>query len=300
MSATRTPAPGRPRTTNNSRNTPRQRTSGPARTAPARPVRKRRSHFPTVASRLTVLLVVLLALAGGMYALLRLMDGGGEEAAALAAPQPTAVPTGEPAPSPEPTPDLPAVDVNSWELRLVRFEYPLGEDFVPPQLMDVGDGQQMDSRVAPAAVQMMRDAEAAGNSVWVCSGYRDYATQYLIYWNHIAEYTQEGMTEEEAHAKTRLAVNYPGSSEHQSGLSVDILEYSGQDMEPYICTEDLMVWLDEHCAEYGFIIRYPEGKTDITGVEYEPWHLRYVGREAASYIMEHDLCLEEFLDLYRF
>ncbi len=283
----------------------------PARTPPAEksapaegrtPVKRRRKrHFPTVFSRLMVLFVVLAAMAGTMYALLRLMNGGAEAAQTAPTPKPTVQPvaTEVPAPTPEPTPsDLPDVDLNSWELRLVRYEYPLGEDFAPPELVDVGDGQQMDSRVAPAAVQLIEDAKAAGNTVWVCSGYRDYDTQHIIYWNHIYEYTQEGMTEEEAHAKTRLAVNYPGSSEHQYGLSVDILEYNGQIMEPYICDEPLMVWLKEHCAEYGFVIRYPDNKTDITGVEYEPWHLRYVGTEAAAYMMEHDLCLEEFRQLY--
>ena len=273
----------------------------PKKTASQAKRRRRRRRYHTAASRLAVLLLVLAVAAGAMYALLRLV-GGDSADAAQPSPRPTihVAPTAPPAATPEPTPALPNVDVNSWQLRLVRYEYPLGEDFVPPSLMDVGDGQQMDSRVAPTLLRLIEDAKAAGNSVWVCSGYRDYATQYIIYFdNHVNVYMAQGMTEEEANAKARLAVNYPGTSEHQYGLSVDLLEYNGQSMEPYICTEDLMVWLDEHCAEYGFVIRYPDGKTDITGVEYEPWHLRYVGPEAAAYMMEHDLCLEEFLELYQ-
>ena len=69
-------------------------------------------------------------------------------------------------------------------------------------------------------------------------------------------------------------------------------------MEAYIGGSGLMLWLEENCADYGFVIRYPDGKTDITGISYEPWHLRYVGGEVAQYMMENDLCLEEFLALY--
>ena len=248
-----------------------------------------------------MLFVVMAAVAGMLYMLLRLMDDGAEAAqtsapVATVRPSPTAAPTA----SPEPTPALPAVDVGGWELRLVRYEYPVGEDYIPPELTDIGDGQQMDSRVADRMLQLLDDARAAGFPVWVCSGYRSYATQYIIYQRHIDQYTAEGMTMEEADAKTRLAVNYPGSSEHQYGLSADIMESSSQPMEPYIGGSGLMLWLEQHCAEYGFIVRYPDGKTPITGVEYEPWHLRYVGDEAAAYIMEHGLCLEEFLDLYQF
>ena len=101
--------------------------------------------------------------------------------------------------------------------------------------------------------------------------------------------------DEQAEAATLASVNRPGGSEHQLGLAVDLLEYGDQEMEPWIGGSGLMLWLEEHCAEYGFIIRYPADKTAVTGVEYEPWHLRYVG-SCASYIMENGLCLEEFLN----
>ena len=263
--------------------------------------KKRRRHYPTAASRLVILAVVLVGVGAMLATLLKTVSSGQEELrSARTTPRPavTATPEPSPEPSPKPTPGLPEVDLDGWQLRLVRRGSPLEEDFAPPELTDVGDGQTMDSRVAPALKSLIEDAKQAGNSVYVCSGFRDYDTQSVIYWRHIDQYTAEGMTEEEADAKTRLAVNYPGESEHQSGLAVDILEYNGQPMEPYICSEKLMVWLQANCAEYGFVIRYPDGKTDVTGVEYEPWHLRYVGRDAAEYIMEHGLCLEEFLELY--
>ncbi len=263
-----------------------------------RPARRRRR--PTILSRLLGLTLALAVVTGVLYALLHLV-GWGRETTAQATPRPTvqAAATAVPTATPEPTPGLPAADLDSWMLRLIDYDHPLGEDFVPEELADVGDGQQLDSRVAPMLLKLMEDAHAAGYTTYVCSGYRDYDTQYSIYQRHIDQYTAEGMTEAEAHAKTRLAVNYPGSSEHQSGLCVDLLEYNGQDMEPYIGGSGLMLWLEQHCAQYGFVVRYPDGKTDITGVEYEPWHLRYVGGQVSSYIMEHGLCLEEFLDLYK-
>ena len=255
-----------------------------------RPAPRRRG--PSPAGRLLVLLLVL----GGAVALLaglfRLVSPGAGPAQAQVTP--TAIPTV----SPEPTPPLPAVDLNSWELRLVDIDHPLGEDFVPPSLTYIADGQQVDSRVATMLNRLINDAKNAGYTIYFCSGYRDYATQLSIYQRHIDQYTAEGMTQEEAKAKTLLAVQYPGCSEHQSGLCADILESSDQKMIPEIGGSGLMLWLEQHCAEYGYVIRYPKDKTAITTIEYEPWHLRYVGKEAAAYIMENGLCLEEFLALY--
>ncbi len=270
----------------------------PSAAQPGRKKRRRR-HFSSIWLRLLLLVVALVGVGAALYSALRLMGGTGLAAeTATPTPRPTATAKPTPAPTPVPTPQLPDVDVTSWELRLVRDGSPLEDGFVPEQLTDVGDGQTMDGRVAPAMLEMLAAAREAGNPVWVCSGYRSYDTQVIIYQRHIDQYTAEGMTEEEAHAKTRLAVNPPGCSEHQSGLCADVLESSSQPMEPYIGGSGLMLWLEEHCAEYGFVVRYPDGKTPITGVEYEPWHLRYVGKEAAAYMMEHGLCLEEFLALY--
>lgn len=202
---------------------------------------------------------------------------------------------------PEPTPvietdPLPEVDLTSWELRLVRNDRPLAEDFVP-ELEEIERGERFDARAAVHLKKLIADAREAGYGVYVCSGYRAYEVQYTIYWNHVTEYERQGMTREEAEAATRLAVNAPGGSEHQLGLAMDLLEYESQEMESWIGGSGLMLWLEQRCADYGFIIRYPDGKTPVTGVEYEPWHLRYVGAPA-RYIMEHELCLEEFLALY--
>ena len=262
-----------------------------------RPSRTRRQT--DVAIRLLILFLAMVGVVLLLWFIFRLALGGGKAAEAPAAmevaPTAPAVPVTA---TPEPTPALPDVDISDWSLRLIRYEYPLGEDFVPESLTEIEDGEQMDGRAAPALLALIQAARADGYSVYVCSCYRDYATQSWIYANHIDNYQAQGMTYEEADAATRLAVNYPGCSEHQSGLAADILESVDQDMEPYIGGSGLMLWLEQHCADYGFVIRYPDGKTPITGVEYEPWHLRYVGGTAARYMMENDLCLEQFLALY--
>ena len=272
----------------------------PAKGRPA-PARKRRRRRSGAGKRAFHLLIVLVGIVAVLYMALKLFSGpGGEAQAEKREPVPTHLPvTPQPSATPLPTPTPPNVDVNSWELRLIREEKPLGEDFVPESLTEIENGQKVDSRIAEPLKDLFGAARAAGYSVYFCSGYRDYATQHLIYFdNHVNIYMAQGMTEEEANAKAKLAVNYPGASEHQSGLCADVLESPDQDMEPYIGGSGLMLWLEENCAKYGFVIRYPADKTDVTGVEYEPWHLRYVGTTAAEYIMEHHMCLEEFLAMY--
>ena len=193
---------------------------------------------------------------------------------------------------------LPDVDTDAWCLKLANYENLLGSDFAP-QVVAIEEEQEFDVRAADHLRELIRDARAAGHPVYLCSGYRSYELQRALYQRHIDEYILEhGMTEAEAHETTQKSVNYPGASEHQLGLAVDLLEYYGQPMLPEIGGTGLMLWLEQHCADYGFIIRYPADKTHITGISYEPWHLRYVGAAAASYIMEKGICLEEFLALY--
>lgn len=191
----------------------------------------------------------------------------------------------------------PEVDLDAWYMTLVNIDHLLDEEF-EPELTEIENEQSFDSRAAAHLQSLIQSARDAGYTVYFCSGYRDYYTQSGIYWTHVDEFVAAGMGEEEAHATTRLQVNYPGASEHQLGLAADILEYKDQPMESYIGGSGLMLWLEENCADYGFVIRYPADKTHITGISYEPWHLRYVGPEVAAYMMERGLCLEEFLALY--
>ena len=264
---------------------------------------KRRTKPNTDLSLLLIrVLLGLVSAAAITVGIVLAVHGSGEKEAAAAAaaetaaPEPTAQqPELTPIPTTEPL-QLPAADLDSWELRLVRYDQQLTADYVP-ELMSVDNDQLFDARAGMHLQKMLADARAAGYTTFICSGYRSYDTQYFLYWQHVDEYIASGMTQEEAEAATRVAVNYPGASEHQLGLAADVLEYQGQDMEPYIGGSGLMLWLEEHCADYGFIVRYPEDKTEITGIEYEPWHLRFVGT-CAHFIMDNGLCLEEFLALY--
>ncbi len=271
--------------------------------------RRQRIHLRSYVNLFKILLIAAVVIAAAVLLIVRSARGrSGEEAPRsvseayaqeaepISEPEAAEAAQTEPTPTPEPTPEPPAADVGSWELRLVRSDMLLPSDYAP-ELMEIENGQYFDARAGMHLKKLISDARDAGYTVFVCSGYRSYDTQYYLYWNHVDDYMAQGMSREEAEEATRVAVNYPGGSEHQLGLAADLLEYQGQDMEPYIGGSGLMLWLEEHCADYGFIIRYPEDKSDITGVEYEPWHLRFVG-SCAGYIMGNHLCLEEFLALY--
>ena len=102
----------------------------------------------------------------------------------------------------------------------------------------------------------------------------------------------------EAYKISSQAVTVPGASEHQIGLAIDIVSDTYVTLDEGFADTDAGKWLEKHCAEYGFVLRYPKGKEHITSIEFEPWHFRYVGKDAAAIIMEEELCLEEFWDKY--
>ena len=132
----------------------------------------------------------------------------------------------------------------------------------------------------------MAAARAEGLKVYLSSGYRDYATQNYLYQRKVAQYGEET-------AKTIVAV--PGTSEHQLGLAVDLVDANMQDLTSAQESTETQKWLMANSWRYGFIHRYPNGKTDITGIIYEPWHYRYVGKDAAQEIFNRDITLEEYL-----
>lgn len=204
--------------------------------------------------------------------------------------------------TPEPTADpkelLPDVSIYDWNLKLVNNTNVLSSSFAP-DVTAVDDGQYFDSRAVDALYSLLDAAKGQGHSVYISAAYRPYSTQAYIFYGKASQIAWGGTVEySEAEIMARELVAYPGTSEHQLGLCVDLIDSANTDL----VAEDvedlpLLVWLKEHCAEYGFILRYPKDKEEITGW-YEPWHFRYVGVEAAEYIMENGLCLEEFLELY--
>lgn len=194
--------------------------------------------------------------------------------------------------TPEPVEEsngLPKVDIDSWELILVNANNPIG-DYAPESLSTL-EQQRFDSRIIDAMTSFITDARSEGLSVYLSSAYRPYEEQQYLFNRKIGQ----GYSEEVA----ATIVSRPGTSEHQTGLVCDITDRYYELKDKSLENTALYKWMSAHCQEYGFIVRYPENKQDITGIIYEPWHFRYVGVEAATYIMENDLCLEEFVALYR-
>ena len=212
-------------------------------------------------------------------------------------PRPSDTPFKTPEPTPEPTPSLPDVDITSWELRLVNSERPLDGGYLP-EVRTLENGQSFDERAADALEAFIAGAREAGLSVVLTSSYRPYATQEYLFNNKLQEQYNAGLTGDTAYAAAARIVAVPGTSEHQLGLAADIVDRYYEYMNESLAATDLSKWMKEHSAEYGFILRFPEDKQDITKIMFEPWHYRYVGVEAATYIMEHSLCLEEFVALY--
>lgn len=212
---------------------------------------------------------------------------------------PTPTAEGTPEPTAEPLPEL---DLKSWELILINdldYENYLSDSYVPQVEMSV-DGQYFHINAIDALEKMVEDCQAAGNPCLVALGYRSYNQQAYLFNGKCSQLSWDGTyTYDEAVELARKITAYPGTSDHQTGLAVDIIDEdrSTWDREEFESFPTL-IWLREHCSEYGFILRYPKDKEEETGRTYEPWHFRYVGVEAAAYIMEHGLCLEEFLALY--
>lgn len=183
---------------------------------------------------------------------------------------------------------------DNWETAIVSIKYRLPDGYMP-KLANVIDTspRQLDERVAPRYREMYEAALKDGCKLTPYSGYRSAERQKINYENKVALYKNQGNSQAEAE---RLAAEWilpPGASEHNMGVAMDI-----------VCTDESFdqtkefKWLSENAAEYGFILRYPKDKTDITKVAYEPWHWRYVGREEALKIKASGKCLEEYLGIY--
>lgn len=181
-----------------------------------------------------------------------------------------------------------------WQLLLVNDWNPLPAGYDDEvSFSTVSGGKQVDSRILSAVEQMLSDAQQYGLAV--VSAYRPQEEQDTLYWRKVKQYTDQGYSDLEAQKVGGTIVKRPGFSEHNCGLAMDVGGSGDYTLEQTFANTEAYAWLIEHCADYGFILRFPEGKEDITGVIYEPWHYRYVGVDAARYIMDNDLCLEEYL-----
>jgi D-alanyl-D-alanine carboxypeptidase len=155
----------------------------------------------------------------------------------------------------------------------------------------------MDSRAAPSMVSMLDAARKDGVDIGIICGYRSNATQTSLYKNKIQRLIDSGVASAAAPSQAALAVAPPGYSEHETGLCAD-LAYNGKSyLDDSYEKTPAFTWLSAHAAEYGFILRYPKDKTEVTGYEYEPWHYRYVGTANAAAIKARGMCLEEYVKL---
>lgn len=186
------------------------------------------------------------------------------------------------------------VDKNNAYLLLINSSHPVSTSYVP-SLKKISGGQKMQKSVAPIVEKLLKDAKAQGAPLKVLSGYRSAQRQELLYNNRVKEYTNQGYSKEEAERLAVMTNPLPGTSEHQSGLCMDIVDAGYGKIDAGNQNTVGYKWMLEHCADYGFILRYPSGKESITGIKYEPWHFRYVGVEAAQYIMSKGITLEEYL-----
>lgn len=197
--------------------------------------------------------------------------------------------------TPESIPEAMEIREPEWNLLLVNPWTPLPQDF-SVELAELKNGRCVDERIYQDLQDMLADARAEGLSPVICSAYRTNTQQQMLYGNKIKRLELEGYSQEEAQQKAGTVVAVPGTSEHETGLALDIVAESYQ-----VLTEDQentaeQQWLMKNAHRYGFILRYPKGKSEITGICYEPWHYRYVGQEAAKVIYEEGLCLEEYLE----
>lgn len=196
--------------------------------------------------------------------------------------------------TPEENTQEPPVNVDDELLTVVNPWNPLPEDWVC-DLVTLSDGRRVDSRCYEAFEEMMAACRDAGYAPFLCSAYRTQETQQSLYDNKVQRLMNSGMGEEEAKVEAAKAVAIPGTSEHQLGLAVDIVDANMQDLTDEQENTETQKWLMANSWRYGFIHRYPNDKTDITGIIYEPWHYRYVGKAAAQDIFNRDITLEEYV-----
>ncbi|MCI5528243.1 MAG: M15 family metallopeptidase [Oscillospiraceae bacterium] len=175
---------------------------------------------------------------------------------------------------------------------LVNPDHLMPDDY-SPTVVSVGGNYKLESKAAAAWQDMQAAASRDGVPLWIISAYRTLERQTELYQEKVEEYKNLGYNEGDAKIEAGKWVAVPGTSEHCLGYAADLCS-----LEENFENSDQFAWLQKHCAEYGFILRYPKDKVDITKISYEPWHYRYVGSNHAQIIMSQGLCLEEYLEQY--
>ena len=187
-----------------------------------------------------------------------------------------------------------AKEKEEYYLLLANAENPLPQDW-SIETEEVQNGYEMDKRAAPAMREMIQAAKEDGVELMLCSAYRSIEKQQQLFDRSQQAYMAQGMSEEEAYAKTATETAIPGTSEHQTGLAADIVTPTYQMLDAGFADTPAGQWLSEHATEYGFVLRYPQDKQEVTGIIYESWHYRFIGKTHAKLMKESGLCLEEYL-----
>ena len=186
--------------------------------------------------------------------------------------------------------DLRETAGQDWRLILVNKDHPAPENY-QVELVELSNGCLVDERIYPDLQKMFDACRALGMELFVRDGYRTHEEQQMLYDEKTEEFMAEGYSRQEAEQMTGGWAAVPGTSEHELGLAIDI----NPDMN-ISTTDEVYTWLENNSYRYGFVKRYPEDKADITGINNEPWHFRYVGHEAAEEMFRKGLCLEEYLE----
>ena len=186
-----------------------------------------------------------------------------------------------------------------WNLILVNAQYPLPDTF-SVDTERVQDGYRVDARISQNLKQMLTDAKKQGIDLMICSAYRSIEYQKNLFYQQVAKQKNAGKNQQQAKEIAATIVALPGTSEHHTGLAVDIATPTYPVLDEGFEKTAAFAWLNENAANYGFILRYPKDKQEVTKIIYEPWHYRYVGVETAEQIKSQGITLEEFVQqLYK-
>lgn len=185
--------------------------------------------------------------------------------------------------------DLPKVSTSDWELILVNRDNKKEE--LNPAVAEV-EGTLVDARITEVVSQFLTAARQISADEHLISGYRSVAYQEQLYEGYVQQEMATGLSREDAEKKVQTYSQPAGASEHQTGLAIDMSTVNSLNQsDPSVVAK-----VKELAVEYGFVLRFEENKTDSTGIGYEDWHYRYVGKESATYMTENQLSLEEYLD----
>lgn len=188
--------------------------------------------------------------------------------------------------TPDPTPTPTILLVNQWN--------PIPDDY-SVDVRELPNGHRVAVACYDDLIQMLNDCAACGMNPSVCSGFRTINDQTALFRNKVERVMGEGHDRRAAEVIAATEVAYPGTSEHHTGLAVDIIDGDYPVLDETQEQRPTQQWLLDNSWRYGFILRYPSDKTELTGIIYEPWHYRYVGKQAAEEIYSTGICLEEYL-----